>query len=283
MAIRKNTDWKNESKKNFLELKAFRKIVDAMFDNKEKGNAHFKGQEFKEAIDFYKIAMNMSKQKEADDEIDKVMQNDKTFYRLKYDYLKINTILYSNSAMANLKLEHFSRAMCNCCKGKKIIERLKILIDDEKKFEEDFGLISKKLDYRLREALDNEKFLFRHWGARHSDEPEEGLGVGSLITHCDDPSGRGGSGIFDGSKVLMYEFKRDESIMGVIINKKVAQAARIGGPCGLRKPLENCDKIYLHNMSDMEGSKKVIEGVYWHDSSNKDPLIAHKNSKSTPE
>ena len=105
-----------------------------------------------------------------------------------------------------------------------------------------------------------------------------------MITHCDDPSGHGTrTGIFDGSKVLMYEFKRDESILGVIINKKVAQSARLGGPCGLRKPIESTDKIFLHNMADMEGSKKVIEGVYWHDSSTKDALVAHKNSKSPEE
>ena len=125
LEFKKNSiDWKNETNKNFLELKAFRKIVDSMFENKEKGNELFKNQEFAEAITFYKVAMNMSKQKEEDTEIDKVMENDKTFYQLKYDYLKINTILYSNSAMANLKLKHWSRAINNALKGNRILERL---------------------------------------------------------------------------------------------------------------------------------------------------------------
>ena len=80
---------------------------------------------------------------------------------------------------------------------------------------------------------------------RHSDVPEEGLGVGTLITHNDSPYG--GSGIFDGSKVLMYEFVRGESIKGVIINKDT-NGIRLGGPVGLRRPIENTDKIILHNI-----------------------------------
>lgn len=80
---------------------------------------------------------------------------------------------------------------------------------------------------------------------RHSDVPEEGLAVGTLITHVDSP--HGGSGIFDGSKVLMYEFERGESIKGVIINKEM-NGIRLGGPVGLRRPIESTDKIILHNI-----------------------------------
>ena len=80
------------------------------------------------------------------------MENDKTFYQLKYDYLKINTILYSNSAMANLKLKHWSRAINNALKGNRILDRLEKLIGDEEKFEENFGLIKKKISYRMHEA-----------------------------------------------------------------------------------------------------------------------------------
>jgi hypothetical protein len=81
---------------------------------------------------------------------------------------------------------------------------------------------------------------------RHSDVPEEGLTVGSLITHIDSPNG-GSGGIFDGSKVLMYEFERGQSIKGVIINKQM-NGIYLGGPVGLRRPIENTDKIILHNI-----------------------------------
>ena len=74
-----------------------------------------------------------------------------------------------------------------------------------------------------------------------------------------------GTGIFDNSKVLMYEFKRNESILGVIINKKIRGDVRVGGPCGLQRPIENTTKIFLHNIPNVPNSKKVIEGVYWHD------------------
>lgn len=86
--------------------------------------------------------------------------------------------------------------------------------------------------------------------------------MGTMITHCDSPGG--GSGIFDGSKVLMYEFERNQSIKGVIINKSIS-GINVGGPVGLRRPVESSDKIILHNIPDVEGSTRVIEGVYWHD------------------
>ena len=110
---------------------------------------------------------------------------------------------------------------------------------------------------------------------RHSDVPEEGLQAGTLITHIDHPQG-GGGGIFESSKVLMYEFIRGESIKGVIINKTVG-GKKLGGPCGLRRPMENTDKIYLHNIPhEINGSKKVIEGVYWHDGPRSD-LAQYEN------
>ena len=148
-------------------------------------------------------------------------------------------------------------------------------MNDKEKFEEDFGMIKKKISYRMHEAWQHQEFSYRFLGARYSDEQEEGLRVGTLITHCDD-EGRGGSGIFDNSKVLMYEFKRGESIMGVIINKKVNGSVRIGGPCGLRRPIESTDKILIHNIPNVQGSKRVIEGVYWHDGPKTDltPLLS---------
>ena len=79
--------------------------------------------------------------------------------------------------------------------------------------------------------------------------PEEGLGKGSLITHCD--SDWGGGGIFEKSKVLMYEFVRGDSIKGVIINKKIQNEMRVGGPVGLRRPIENTEIIILHNIPNV--------------------------------
>jgi putative AlgH/UPF0301 family transcriptional regulator len=96
----------------------------------------------------------------------------------------------------------------------------------------------------------------------HSDEHEEGLGLGSLITHIDDGWGR--PGIFSESKVLMYDFIRGDSIKGVIINKKIRDK-RVGGPVGLSHNLEQCEIIILHNIPDVPNSKRVINGVYWHD------------------
>ena len=173
-----------------------------MNENKEKGNTLFRSQSFDEALDFYKTALELAKQKEEDTEIEKIISNDKTFYHLKYDYLKILTILHSNSSMANLKLEHWSRAINHALKGNRMLERLDKLIGDDQVFSKDFGQLGDKLNYRMKEAWSKLDLPLRF--VRHSDVPEEGLAVGTLITHIDSPYG--GSGIFDGSKVLMYEF-----------------------------------------------------------------------------
>ena len=231
-----------------------------MNDNKEKGNEVFKDQKYEEALKYYIAALDLAKQKEQDTEIEKIIENDKTFYKLKYSYLKICTILNSNSSMANLKMEHWSRAINNALKGKRMLERLEKLMDDDEQYEKDFGLLKQKLNYRMKEAWTNQDLQFRF--VRHSDVPEEGLTVGSLIEHIDSPFGE--SGIFASSKVLMYEFVRGESIKGVIINKGM-NGIRLGGPCGLRRPITSTDKIYFHNIPDVPGSKRVIEGVYWHD------------------
>jgi hypothetical protein len=57
--------------------------------------------------------------------------------------------------MANLKLEHWSRAICNALKGNRILDRLEKLIDDDDKFELEFGTIKNKIDYRMKEAWKN--------------------------------------------------------------------------------------------------------------------------------
>jgi hypothetical protein len=109
------TSWISEIQRNYLLLSAFKSIITSMNQNKEKGNEHFKAavsgsaetrdDEYREALSYYKTSLKLAKQKQADDEITKMMSNDRTFYNLNYDYLKINVILNSNSAMAHLKLE----------------------------------------------------------------------------------------------------------------------------------------------------------------------------------
>jgi hypothetical protein len=126
-----------------------------MSKDKEKGNDHFKKAEYEEALVFYKSALDLAKQKEDDTEIEKIIENGKSFYKLKYEYLKISTILYSNSSMANLKLEHYSRSICNALKGNRFLERLEKLMEDEDQFEKDFGNIKTKIEWRMKEAWKN--------------------------------------------------------------------------------------------------------------------------------
>jgi hypothetical protein len=58
------------------------------------------------------------------------------------------------------------------------------------------------------------------------------LALGTLVLHVDRYFG--GTGIFSESKVLLYEFIRGESCKGVIINKKLDNTYRLGGPNGLK-------------------------------------------------
>ena len=60
----------------------------------------------------------------------------------------------------------------------------------------------------------------------------------------------------------MYEFIREESIKGVIINKS-NEGIRIGGPVGLSRDPQQCETVIFHNIPDCPGAERVIEGVYW--------------------
>lgn len=129
--------------------------------------------------------------------------------------------------------------------------------------------------YRRNTAFRNQDDL-RLMFYRHSDEHEEGLGLGSLIEHIDDEDRD--ESIFSRSKVLMYEFIRGESIRGVIINKTIQGRVRMGGPCGLTRDLSRTDKIILHNVPNVPNSHRVIEGVFWHDGAMSD-LAQYRNDE----
>ena len=95
--------------------------------------------------------------------------------------------------------------------------------------------------------------------AHHSDIPVETLQVGTMLTHNN--NGFGG-GIFSDSLVLMTAFDRNTSeIEGLIINKNVTgqngNILWIGGPCEMNK------KLVLHNVPNIEGATRIIEGVYF--------------------
>lgn len=51
----------NETKKNYLYLQAFKQIIKAMGEYKEKGNVHFQKLEYQEALDIYKSALDLAK------------------------------------------------------------------------------------------------------------------------------------------------------------------------------------------------------------------------------
>lgn len=51
-----------------------------MNSNKELGNEHFKNERHKEALVYYKMALNLAKEKEKDDKIEKSLSNAKAFY-----------------------------------------------------------------------------------------------------------------------------------------------------------------------------------------------------------
>jgi hypothetical protein len=163
--------------------------------------------------------------------------------------------------MTNIKLEHWDRAVNNALRGMRTLKRLKILIDDDVQYKKDFTSLKEKLEYRMLEARKHQEFF--HSFVHHSDEPEEGLGLGSMIHHVDDGWGR--PGIFTESKVIMYDFIRGDSIKGVIYNKKIASGKRLGGPVGLSRDPTECEFVYLHNIPNLPGAKRVVNGLFWQD------------------
>lgn len=107
---------------------------------------------------------------------------------------------------------------------------------------------------------------------KHSDIEEKGIKKGSLLTYINPKRGHGG--IFHDSKVLLYEYDRKRSIKGVIINK-LDKGKRIGGPVEQYQK-----KVVLHNIPNVKGSVKVIDGVYWHQGDRSEiKKMVRKNSK----
>lgn len=91
---------------------------------------------------------------------------------------------------------------------------------------------------------------------RHSDQPVEGVGVGTLLRSNRD---MGGS-IFDNSRILLYQHEQGEGCQGVVLNKHVVsgdQKRRLGGPVDVRQ------RVYLHNVADLQGATRVVDGVYY--------------------
>lgn len=77
------------------------------------------------------MARELGNKKEKDGEIDKYMTK-----KTKVGFYKIMAILHSNCAIVNLKMLNGPKALLNSRKGKKYLNSIKELIDDDGKYKE---------------------------------------------------------------------------------------------------------------------------------------------------
>ena len=114
---------------------------------------------------------------------------------------KIQVILGANSSQCGLNLKNYSKALTFGLKALKRVQEAKELFNKED-FENHYLALDKKVIYRIGEAKNNLQPLFHM--VRYSDQPVDGLRVGTVITACDSIGGD----IFTRSKVQLYEYER---------------------------------------------------------------------------
>lgn len=113
-------------------------------------------------------------------------------------FLKLIAILNSNLAQSHINLDQHLKAYINCAAAMKHVNMIKQLLDP-KVFETDYAEFEAKNKYRFNLSRNKLPFLFRF--TRYSPDPVPELKVGSMISASDDM----GSGIFENSKIIIYE------------------------------------------------------------------------------
>ena len=98
--------------------------------------------------------------------------------KTKVDFYKIMAILHSNCAIVNLKMLNSPKALLNSRKGKKYLNSIKELINNEQKYKEQFEQLEKKLKYRSDEAVKQLMYYGPFRLCQYSDVPEQSLQTG---------------------------------------------------------------------------------------------------------
>ncbi|KRX01679.1 F-box domain [Pseudocohnilembus persalinus] len=256
-------NYKQKFKENQLLLNAFQEILAQLNETKEKGNEFFRQKKYEEAKSRYEQALTSLQ----DDKYDIKKYEDILTIEYNIKFYKIQIILYSNIALMFLKLVSYFRARQSAKQGfRKLIQIKSMLIsedesdenneENEKLYDKHFGLLEDKLKYRLRQIEDEMPLPFSFY--HHSTIPVNELRQGTMLTHTDN---FGSGGIFGQSNVFMTHFDREsENFTGIIINKKIrsrdGEMIWIGGPCELSKI------TILHNIPNVQGARRIIEGLY---------------------
>lgn len=166
---------------------------------KDAANAEYKQEHYLEAIKLYETALEtasmMRKPLEANPFYLLKVPN---IVRKKVPFLKLIAILNSNTAQSHMNLNQHLKAYVSCAAAMKHLNTIKQLLELTK-YEEEFAEFEAKNKYRFDLSRKQLPFLFRF--TRYSPDPVPELKVGSMLTASDDM----GSGIFDKSKIIIYE------------------------------------------------------------------------------
>eukprot|EP00828_Plagiopyla_frontata_P020897 TRINITY_DN2689_c0_g1_i1.p1 TRINITY_DN2689_c0_g1~~TRINITY_DN2689_c0_g1_i1.p1 ORF type:complete len:301 (+),score=32.01 TRINITY_DN2689_c0_g1_i1:379-1281(+) len=247
--------------------KALAEIISKLIIMKEEGNKHFQEGHYSKAVSVYKQALEFAHQERNSlDMYEEILNNQN-----RLEYHRIMAIIYSNNALVSIKLANYPQSLMMVVKSRKQLTIIKELLNDDKVYQEQFGILESKLKYRALQAWENLPIIFSRYS--YSREIVDGLQLGTLLSHNDADSHLR-PGIFSHSQVLMTDFNRESSkIQGLIINKPIqnknGRQIWIGGPC------EFNHITTLHNIPQAPGARKIIEGVYcdgdisqWKDDSN---------------
>ncbi len=177
------------------------KLAADLKDLRERGNEEYKKENYEAAVAVYNKVSQLSGTFKSEIQtpiFEQLIESEK-----RIEILHHICVLNSNTAQAYINLEKWISAYNSANRAKKYINLLKEEFESFREFEEEFGLLHKKIEFRLLISRENISPLFRY--VRYSDEPVVDLRAGTLLTATDNISGD----IFCDSKVLLYEFSRE--------------------------------------------------------------------------
>lgn len=168
---------------------------------KDQGNEEYKKEDYEAAVAIYNKVSQLSGtfKSEIQTPIFELLIGGEK----RVELLHLICVLNSNAAQAYINLEKWISAYNSANRSKKYINLLKDEFESNEAFEKEFGLLLRKIEFRLLCSRENISPLFRY--VRYSDEPVVDLKVGTLLIASDNISGD----IFCDSKVLIYEFDRE--------------------------------------------------------------------------
>jgi hypothetical protein len=149
--------------------------VNYLNEKKQEGNELYAKQDYEGAIGVYNEAVKYINQtREFIAKYEEVRDKE-----VNLKFLKIQCILFSNSAQVEIKLENYPKSLICSSKAAKILKDIKKIVSNPEKYKNEYKQLEEKINQRRVVAWDHIPIqLFNY-----SNQPVPELRVGSVLEH----------------------------------------------------------------------------------------------------